>query len=308
MRVLPGRFARQPQSVWLRRALFQVHLWTGIGTGIYVLLVSLSGSAIVFRRETDKALCPRHVTVTPSGRRMTDQELASAAHAAYPRFKIEEVQVQTPGASNAAVEIWLISGARRLERLFDPYTGEDFGDTVACEPDFITWLVDFHADLLHGDAGRLVNGLGAILLTLVCMTGAIIWWPGTARWRQSMTIRRNADWRRFIWDLHSMLGFWMLLFITMWAVTGIYLAFPEPFIAAADLFRKDGEDTALSGYIDGGVEWLVRLHFGRAYGLSVKALWVILGIAPAAMFVTGALMWWNRIVRRSKSAILTSPP
>jgi uncharacterized iron-regulated membrane protein len=65
MRLLPGRFARQPQTVWLRRALFQVHLWTGIGAGLYVLLVSLSGSAIVFRRETDKALCPRHVTVTP---------------------------------------------------------------------------------------------------------------------------------------------------------------------------------------------------------------------------------------------------
>src|SRR5258708_13138734 len=45
------QWLRRPQNVWLRRALFQIHLWTGIGTGLYVLLVSVSGSAIVFRNE-----------------------------------------------------------------------------------------------------------------------------------------------------------------------------------------------------------------------------------------------------------------
>ena len=45
------RWLRRPQNVWLRRALFQIHLWTGIGTGLYVLLISITGSAIVFRNE-----------------------------------------------------------------------------------------------------------------------------------------------------------------------------------------------------------------------------------------------------------------
>ena len=34
------RWMRQPQRVWLRRALFQVHLWTGIGLGPYVVILS----------------------------------------------------------------------------------------------------------------------------------------------------------------------------------------------------------------------------------------------------------------------------
>ena len=38
------QFWRQPQRVWLRKALFQVHLWTGIGAGLYVLVISISGS------------------------------------------------------------------------------------------------------------------------------------------------------------------------------------------------------------------------------------------------------------------------
>jgi uncharacterized iron-regulated membrane protein len=42
---------------------------------------------------------------------------------------------------------------------------------------------------------------------------------------------------------------------------------------------------------------MVRLHFGRAYGPVVRTLWVIFGLMPAALFITGALMWWSRTLR-----------
>ena len=47
------RWMRQPQRVWLRRALFQIHLWTGIGLGLYVVMLSATGSALVYRTELD---------------------------------------------------------------------------------------------------------------------------------------------------------------------------------------------------------------------------------------------------------------
>jgi uncharacterized iron-regulated membrane protein len=40
-----------PQPVWFRRALFQVHLWTGVGLGLYVLVISISGSVLVFQQD-----------------------------------------------------------------------------------------------------------------------------------------------------------------------------------------------------------------------------------------------------------------
>ena len=36
------------------------------------------------------------------------------------------------------------------------------------------------------------------------------------------------------------------------------------------------------------------LHFGNFGGAPVKVLWVILGLAPSLLSVTGFLMWWNR--------------
>ena len=49
---------RRPKSVWLRKALFQIHLWTGIALGLYVFVISITGSAIVFRNELYNSLWP----------------------------------------------------------------------------------------------------------------------------------------------------------------------------------------------------------------------------------------------------------
>jgi hypothetical protein len=36
------RWRRKPETAWLRKATFQVHLWSGIGLGLYVLLVVMA--------------------------------------------------------------------------------------------------------------------------------------------------------------------------------------------------------------------------------------------------------------------------
>jgi uncharacterized iron-regulated membrane protein len=126
-----------------------------------------------------------------------------------------------------------------------------------------------------------VNGFGAIAVALMCITGAVIWWPGRSSWWRRMSLRRGVSGLRFIFDLHNLLGFWLFLLVALWAITGIYFAFP-------DLFSSVSDDV---------VATLVRLHFGRAYGVPVKVLYVILGLVPCALFITGALMWWNRVIR-----------
>jgi uncharacterized iron-regulated membrane protein len=38
------------------------------------------------------------------------------------------------------------------------------------------------------------------------------------------------------------------------------------------------------------------LHFGTFGGNFTRILWIILGIAPAILYVSGLLMWWNRSI------------
>jgi uncharacterized iron-regulated membrane protein len=276
----------------VRRALFQVHLWCGVGLSLYILAICVSGSAVVFRRELDRVLCPATLTVPVGTHRLTTAELASKAHAVYPRFDPGHIDVHGAKAPNAPAEIVLSGGGARLDRLFDPYTGADLADAVACEPPLVTALTTFHDNLSGGRTGRWVNGLGALAVTLLCLSGAIIWWPGKAHLWRSMTVRRHVPWHRFLRDLHSAMGFWLVILVLMWTITGIYFAFPAAVNGFSEMLVKAG---APSQAVDDAVAWVVRLHFGRAFGRGVEVLWVVLGLLPAALVVTGIIMWWHRV-------------
>ena len=237
------RWVRQPQKVWLRRALFQVHLWAGIGVGLYVFFISVTGSVLVYRNEL-------YVAATPD--------------------------VHTPGVSPLEVQ-----------------------DSVPLGIRLVDGLIDLHDNLLSGSTGRKVNGAGALAVLLMCLTGAVIWWPGIARWREHLVLTRGVGWRRFTWQLHGVLGFWTFAFLVVLALSGMYLCFPDQFGATADWLQPPTDANAGTRFVDSALYWLAYLHFGRINGIGIpchgpgfcdqatKAVWAIVGAIPAAMFVTG---------------------
>jgi uncharacterized iron-regulated membrane protein len=291
------RWIRRPQNVWLRRALFQVHLWTGIAVGLYVVAISISGSAIVFRNELYKKLSPGPQTFPPAGARLTHDELKRAAERTYAGYTVSYVfEGKRPEQS---VEIWLRRGETQKQRLFNPYTGQDAGPAVPPGIKILAWLGDLHINLLAGKRGRAVNGIGAGILTVLCLSGFVIWWPGVDSWRRSLSINWHANWKRVNWDIHSAVGIWIFLFILMWGVTGVLLVFPLPyqnlvahFTPINQPFRRGGP-MAIGDQI---LRWPAWVHFGNRWGPVVETLWVLVGLAPVLLFVTGVIMWWNRVL------------
>jgi uncharacterized iron-regulated membrane protein len=206
------RWLQHPERSRVRKVLFQIHLWVGAGAGMYVVLMSVTGSIIVFRDGLSKW------------------------------FSVE-------------------------------------------------WLVKFHENLASGDTGRVVNGIGAICVTMVCLTGAIIWWPGLKNWRRSLTVSWGSRFARFNWDIHSALGFWCFLFVLMWGVSGIYFSFPDSFNAVSAFLdpRDNYGDKILSG--------LALLHFGR-FAWYTEVLWAVLGLVPAFLAFTGVFLCCHRMIYR----------
>src|SRR5579871_1354613 len=164
-----AQWKRRPQNIWLRRALFQIHLWTGIAIGLYVLVVSVSGSAIVFRNEVYKAAPSGPRTVAISGPKLDGQQLREAIHRAWPDWSLSYIwESKRPDQS---VEVWLDRKGRRNQRVFDPYTGKDLGSATPMSIKVLAWMGDLHINLLAGPTGRIVNGIGSMVLTLLCITG-----------------------------------------------------------------------------------------------------------------------------------------
>ena len=288
---------RAAARIRTKRILARVHLWIALGLGLYITVLSVSGSFIVFRREFNTWFVPRTVAST-EGVRLTGDELQAAVRATYPGDTV--VQVTEPRRPERPVFVALERNGVRNERLFDPYAVRDLGETFPPVLRLMEWAVDLHDNLLAGDTGRLVNGIGGILFTVLIVTGAWLWWPGRRNVLRSLKVGKPRASRRFIWQLHSVLGVLTFALLFVWGITAIYFAFPAPFEGTIDYFDNDLNDLYRPG------EWvileLLKLHFGRFGGLGIRFLWAALGLLPAVLFITGFVLWWTRVVRRRIAA------
>jgi uncharacterized iron-regulated membrane protein len=290
------RLWRRPQGVWARKALFQIHLWSGLGVGLYLLIISVSGSFLVFRTELHKMFTRPPVTVAATGEPLSEEQLKAAALRSFPDYKITNIwPAKKP---DQPVEIWLNRSGSAVHHIFDPYTGKDLGPPDPAMIRLIIWSVSLHDDLLYGENGRAANGVGAILLTALCFTGLVIWWPGISSWRRSLSVDLKSNWKLFNWNLHNAVGFWSFLLVLMWGISGVYLAFPNAFqniVEYLEPIENYGPNDVRIG--DEILRWITRLHFGRFAGWPGKALWTAVGLIPLVLFITGAVMWWNRVLR-----------
>jgi uncharacterized iron-regulated membrane protein len=215
------RWIERPQSLWFRKALFQVHLWVGIGVGVYVLLIGVTGAALVFRDEMEHGLSSHIERATPPPAKDL-LALADTVRAQYPDRILTSIRNPTPEEPN--VRAYLRKNEDYLAVDISAVTGAILA-VKSSETSFLRWLQLLHFDLLSGRTGRIVNGVGALFLLLLCLTGLFIWWPGIKNWKRSLQVDFTKRWKRANWDVHSAAGFWSMAVIVMWAVTGAYLAF-----------------------------------------------------------------------------------
>jgi len=270
----------------------QLHLWVGLVLGLYLVVLSVSGSLSVLRPDVHRWFVPR--TVAVEGTRLTGDALKDAVSRVYPEYEVTNVFERR--RADTPVMVTLQRGGETVERLFDPYAARDLGLTYPPITEAIEWVVDLHDNLLAGTTGRAVNGVGALLFLALAITGAVVWWPGVGRIAHSMIPGKPAKSARFARRLHNALGIWMLALILIWALTAVYFSFPDPFEWTIDYFDRDRTDDRRPG--DWLVRALVNIHFGRSWGMTVKYIWVVLGLVPAALFITGGITWWARVVRR----------
>jgi uncharacterized iron-regulated membrane protein len=290
-------FWKQPKKTFLRRALFQVHLWTGVAVGVYIVFISITGSAVVFRRDLNQSLLGNIPAkeVPADAKRLSDAQFREAVLRQFPGYTITRVAVSRRRL--APNEAMLSKDGELLQERFNPYTGADMGNARPRAVAVMEWFTDLHDNLLKGETGRKVNAIGGALLCVLCITGVVIWWRASGPWHKGFYFNPAHSWKRINFDLHAALGFWSLVILFIWGLSGIYFGFPDMFIAAVDYFEPT---TQFPGQRRGDafIAWLVRMHFGRYGGMGVRITYVIIGLLPAVMFVTGAIMWWNRVLRR----------
>jgi uncharacterized iron-regulated membrane protein len=380
-------FVRRPQRVWLRRLNFQIHLWIGLILTVYLVIIGLTGSILVFREELEglAGLNPWRGLQT-SGPYADPVKVIAGVRAAFPEARM--ISLSAPTKSNPVYTAVLQGRGRAAGSgsiAIHPITGQVLGRLPRRLPPNWAWLGvvrNLHETLLFGVTGRQVNGVLAGFLLLVNLTGMVVWWPGLRAWTRALAVDLARGWRRVNFDLHRAVGFWTFGIVSIWGISGVYFGWSRetrqlverisPVISAmppairveprrgarldgatADLhamlteaasldpgttlrqiafpsgrrapleisMQRPGTrgaefaDTLYFDPYDGhflaawkyGVNqsfgdwfiWLqIPLHFGTFWGLGVKIVWAVLSLSIPLLCGTGALMYWNRFLRR----------
>lgn len=272
--------------------MFKVHLWLGIGFGLYVLMISLSGSAIVLRPNFSRWFVPSEVAAVEA-QVLTGAALERRVAQVYAGSAVTNIIVSP--RPERAVYVELERSGSAESRFFDQYQGKDLGSTYPWQLATMEWLTRLHDELLLSRDGRKVNGIGGALFLLMVVTGLLIWWRGNKYWHEGLLIRRSSR-RSLLWQLHGFLGIWSLFLMFVWGFTAVYFAWPEPFERLIDYFDPDLLDAERP---DGWLLLLIDLHFGRFRGVMwTSLLWVVLGLLPAVMFISGFILWYRRVVSK----------
>jgi uncharacterized iron-regulated membrane protein len=225
----------------LRRTFLWLHRWLGLGFGVILVLVSLTGSFIVFYREIDAAL--NHALYTPAG----PEHSVTAAEVMRTAAAVDPTPIRSIIAPDKVWPVWVVMHIHPTEKghypvywttMIDPSNGKvlgrrDYTHAFA----FTVYRLHFML-LLHDWWGKeLVGAIGFVLL-VSALSGLYLWWPRWGRFWRSVSLRRRVSPLRFMIDLHNTASFWTLPVLIVLAVTGIGIIFPEVVRPVVGLFSQ----------------------------------------------------------------------
>lgn len=289
------RWFKAPQSHWLRRALFQIHLWTGIGIGLYVLVIGASGTALLLKSPFYGWFEPKYVEIPEGVAPLEGDDLRARMEEVYAGAELGFL-IEAFNEGDATYIVLNIDG-EFIPHYFNQYTGEDNGPARPWPIRSVEWVADIHDDLLLGPQGRRYNGMAATVFILMSLSGLIIWWQGRSRWYTGLIINPFDRHHGLLWQLHSFTGFWGLLLMFAWGVSGVQLGWPQGLGTFLGWF---GIDQPARGRGSSGLLGFFReIHFATpGEGVLVTWLWILASTIPTLLFVTGLVVWWRRVVVR----------
>ena len=222
-----------------KKLLFQAHWLFGITAGLVLAVVGVTGATLSFEPQILRALNPGVVMVAPSrAEPLTPAELLARVRAEHPGRRVTSLTVSADPGNAARVVLAAPRasdakpggakpgpGGKHSETLYlHPTTGATLGP--ARGEAFLHFMEDVHRRLAADDAGRRVVGASVLILLVLALSGLYLRWPRRPQdWRAWFLLHPARRGRSFLWDLHSVIGTWVLPFYLLAALTGLFWSY-----------------------------------------------------------------------------------
>lgn len=208
----------------LKAILFQLHWFIGITAGVVLAVVGVTGGLLSFEDDILRALNPGILTVTPQQTPLLAPDaLLMRIRAAQPDKTIASLTVSADPERPARVMFAPPPGAqgpRGEMRYVNPYDGALLGTPAGQET--LRFIMFVHRWLAAGEVGKQIVGASTVLLIFLSLSGLYLRWPRKMlEWRRWFAIDLSRRGRSLLWELHSIIGTWVLPFYLLAALTGL---------------------------------------------------------------------------------------
>lgn len=244
-----------------RKLWLNVHLWLGLGFGLFLAVIGLTGSVLVFWHEIDAVINPTLYEASPStsASQKSIDDIITVAKQAAPKGWTSVWWDAPPDNGIYVFGFYYTETslnqeeAESLNIAVNPYTAEVVGRRVfyhAWNPlkhSFVGFFFKLHYALFLGETGVTIVGVSAVLFLISVLTGLILWWPLTGNWRRVLTIKRKTSVERFNHDLHQSAGFYSLVVLLALLMSGLYFNLPDQFrwlVESASTLTPDAQAQA----------------------------------------------------------------
>ena len=201
------------------KTIFKWHHWSGLIVGLFVLLMSLTGSLLVFSEEWE------HLEQVPSITTRTGTPNFDASFGAvqqqYPGW---EIRLYHLPQKDQALAYELRQKEVRKKVYVHPVSGKIVAVNENANTSFQRTLLLLHYTLLWGTKGKITVFIIGVLFLISLITGLIVYRHALVK-VFTFKLRLNQKTRRaFYSSLHRIVGVWSLLFNLLIVLTGLWLS------------------------------------------------------------------------------------
>lgn len=218
----------------------KVHLWLGLSSGLIVFILGITGCLYVFEEELRPIVHDYYYSDEVKGKKLPVSrliEIAKEANKNNLKQTLSGCKIMSDDKRTVMIwffeeldenAIWYWNRYQSTYVYLDPYSGS-IKKLEKYNFEFFVFVRMLHQTLcLNSKIGDPIVGTATIIFIISLLTGLVLWWPknkSAAKQRFWFRWKNTTKWKRKNYDLHNILGYYILIFALIIALTGLVWAF-----------------------------------------------------------------------------------
>ncbi|MBU3119723.1 sulfite reductase flavoprotein subunit alpha [Acinetobacter soli] len=208
----------------LKKVFFQIHWFLGISAGLILALMGVTGAIYSYDQQILKLINQdSYVVQAQNTPKLTPAQLYQHFEQRQPDLKINSITIAKDTTASSTVNIQKEGERRGYNMMVNPYTAEVLPEIKG--RGFFQFVQQLHRNLTFGPVGKQITAACTLILIFFVLSGLYLRWPKRHTWRQWLFVKPKLKGRNFIWDLHAVIGTWVVVFYLLMACTGLYWSY-----------------------------------------------------------------------------------